>query len=71
MKKYLANFVFSAKSPPIPKGVLITDDHGMVLDVLENSDGLEDVLEVEGFLCPGFVNSHCHLELSHLRGMLC
>ena len=70
MKKYLANFVFSAKSPPIPKGVLIMDDHGMVLDVLENSDGLEDVLEVEGFLCPGFVNSHCHLELSHLRGML-
>ena len=22
-----------------------------------------------GILCPGFINSHCHLELSHLKGM--
>lgn len=70
MKKYLATFVFSAKSAPIPNGVLITDEHGTVLDLLENSDGLEDVLELEGFLCPGFVNSHCHLELSHLKGSM-
>ena len=40
------------------------------MDVLENDEGLEDVLHVSGFLCPGFVNSHCHLELSHLKGLL-
>ena len=30
----------------------------------------QDKLEVfEGILCPGFVNAHCHLELSHLKGI--
>ena len=24
----------------------------------------------EGILCPGFVNAHCHLELSHLKDMI-
>jgi cytosine/adenosine deaminase-related metal-dependent hydrolase len=70
VKKYLANFVFSAETAPILNGVLITDDGGTVLDVLENGEGLEDLIVVEGFLCPGFINSHCHLELSHLKGKM-
>lgn len=24
----------------------------------------------EGILCPGFVNAHCHLELSHMKGVI-
>ena len=24
----------------------------------------------EGVLCPGFINAHCHLELSHLKGLI-
>jgi cytosine/adenosine deaminase-related metal-dependent hydrolase len=24
----------------------------------------------EGILCPGFINAHCHVELSHMKGLL-
>ena len=29
-----------------------------------------DLERVDGLLCPGFVNAHCHLELSHLAGLI-
>jgi cytosine/adenosine deaminase-related metal-dependent hydrolase len=31
---------------------------------------LPDAQVLEGILCPGFVNAHCHLELSALKGMV-
>ena len=50
--------------------VLITDEDGSIeglVDPAEAGDGIE---EFEGTLCPGFINSHCHLELSHMKGMV-
>ena len=26
--------------------------------------------KVQGVICPGFINCHCHLELSHLKGLI-
>jgi len=33
----------------------------------ENDEAVE---KYEGILCPGFINAHCHLELSHLKGVI-
>jgi cytosine/adenosine deaminase-related metal-dependent hydrolase len=33
-------------------------------------DAGDDVQNFEGILTPGFINAHCHLELSHMKGMI-
>jgi cytosine/adenosine deaminase-related metal-dependent hydrolase len=52
------------------QGVLVLDDDGRVVDLLDSREGIENLEVFDGFLCPGFVNTHCHLELSHLFGKL-
>jgi len=70
VRKITADNIYSNVCPAINNGVLIVKDDGTVLDLLDSKDGLEDVEYHSGALCPGFVNAHCHLELSHLFGRL-
>lgn len=53
---------------PICKGLLTLSDSGEVLDVRELEHEEESTEFYNGILVPGFVNSHCHIELSHLKG---
>jgi len=47
--------------------VLITDDKGIIIDIVSLTEAGEDIRKIEGIICPGFVNVHCHLELSYLK----
>ncbi len=69
MRKITADWVHPISSAPIAQGVVITDDQGKILTI-ENRDQHDPAsLEVHaGWLVPGFINTHCHLELSHLKG---
>ena len=50
--------------------VLITDAEGKVIDIVDETIAGGDIQPFNGILSPGFVNAHCHLELSHLKDVI-
>lgn len=53
----------------LPTGnVLITNEAGIVAEIIGVADAGDDIEEMDGVLSPGFINAHCHIELSHLKG---
>jgi cytosine/adenosine deaminase-related metal-dependent hydrolase len=55
----------------LPQGhVLITDDKGVFVDIVPIESAGDNIEQFTGILSPGFINAHCHLELSHLKGVV-
>ena len=50
--------------------VLITDRSGLIIDLVNIEEAGDGIEEFKGIISPGFVNAHCHLELSHLKGRI-
>jgi len=69
MRYLSADIIYPLNRTPIIEGVLVIDS-GVIVDLLDSRDGIENLELFEGFLCPGFVNTHCHLELSHMLDKL-
>ncbi|MEZ4918662.1 MAG: amidohydrolase family protein [Saprospiraceae bacterium] len=68
MRKITADWVFPVSSEPIKNGVVTFDDSGVILSVDGPGPASVDAEKYAGVLVPGFVNTHCHLELSHMKG---
>ncbi len=70
MRKISAQKIYPVSSSPIEGGVVIVDEKGKIIavDVLENND-ITEIEFFDGVIVPGFINAHCHLELSHLNGV--
>ena len=70
MRFLSADWIYPLHVSPIKDGVLQVSDKGEIINLFESRSEVSfDKLEkFEGLLCPGFVNAHCHLELSHLLG---
>ena len=49
--------------------ILVTDEKGIILDMVAG-EADDDTERFSGILMPGHVNTHCHLELSHLRNRI-
>jgi len=53
----------------LPEGsVLILEKNGTIVDIVNEAEAGDGIELHEGMLSPGFINCHCHLELSHMRG---
>lgn len=50
--------------------VLVVETSGKVVDILPASEAGDGIEKLAGWITPGLINCHCHLELSHLRGTI-
>lgn len=68
-RKFLAEHIFTGYEL-LQQHVLITDSSGVIADVVKEEDAGDAVEKFTGVLSPGFINCHCHLELSHMKGLI-
>ena len=70
MKYFSAQYIFTNSGAPIKRGIICTEDDGTIVSVEDSGGTLSERHSVEfynGIIVPGFVNCHCHLELSYLK----
>ena len=69
MRKITANKIFDGYQF-IENKVIVLDDDNLIVDVIDYNNELNDVEQFEGIIAPGVINAHCHLELSHIEGLV-
>ncbi|MDN3659284.1 amidohydrolase family protein [Ferruginibacter paludis] len=67
-RKFTAHNIFNGYDLFPPQRVLITTPEGVVTDIVDKADAGDDIEFFDGLLTPGLINSHCHTELSYLKG---
>jgi cytosine/adenosine deaminase-related metal-dependent hydrolase len=69
-RKFSADKFFDGHKFQDGHPVLITTEDGTVVDITTREEAGDSIEHHTGMLSPGFINCHCHLELSHMKGML-
>jgi len=70
MRYISADYIFPISSEPVKNWVIAVDEDGTIIGINTKSEILNSKSEIEyykGIICPGFVNAHCHLELSVMK----
>lgn len=69
-RKFQADQIFTGSELLDDSYILVTDELGKVADIVPIAEAGEGIQKLNGWLSPGFINSHCHLELSHMKGLI-
>jgi len=73
MKHFSAQYIFTNNGPPLKRGIVSVNNDGTITRVEDSGGNLSERESVEfhnGIIIPGFVNCHCHLELSHMKDLI-
>jgi len=73
MRTISAHYIFDGKGNFLKNGIVKIDNDGNIIDVIDTKGKLQESEGIEfynGIITPGFINTHCHLELSHLKGVI-
>ena len=72
MRRLSAQFIITGTGDVLKKGIVTVNDEGIITDLVDTGGDLTEMPSLEfynGVLVPGFMNAHCHLELSHLKNV--
>ena len=69
-RKFKADYLFDGFKMREIGDVLVCREDGRVESILSADQAGGDLEKFSGMIVPGFINSHCHLELSHLKGLI-
>jgi cytosine/adenosine deaminase-related metal-dependent hydrolase len=69
-RKIKAARIFTGKEFAPDGSVLVTLENGQIEAIVQETVAGEGIETVSGILSPGFINAHCHLELSHMAATI-
>jgi cytosine/adenosine deaminase-related metal-dependent hydrolase len=69
-KKFQSDQLFTGYKLLDGDHVLIADEEGTIEAIVLEPEAGDDIQKLQGILSPGFINCHCHLELSHLKNVI-
>lgn len=69
-RKLKADYLFTGKTLLSNNNVLITDDNAKIINIIDAKEAGDGIETFNGIISPGFINAHCHLELSHLKNLI-
>ena len=69
-RKFKADHLFDGYNLHGNDKVLLTAADGTIDAIVNESEAGDNIETFEGILSPGLINCHCHLELSHMKGLI-
>jgi len=69
-RKFNGDQLFTGNEMLDASRVLVTEEDGTIIEITSLEAAGDGIEKIDGILSPGWINGHCHLELSHLKDVI-